>query len=104
MGEPRSLRMATVALAAMLLPAAPALSTELVEVTMAQNRFMPASVKVKVGTTVRWNNAGRRNSHALAISGPARAGSPGWSHRGSPGRTPSASPACISTAAPPTPG
>lgn len=86
MGEPRSLRMATVALAAMLLPAAPAMSTELVEINMAQNRFMPASVKVKVGTTVRWNNAERRNGHALAISGPARAGSglvaPGqsWAH------------------------
>lgn len=69
-----------------LFVSAPARSAELVEVTIAQNRFMPASVKVKAGTTVRWNNAERRNSHALAIAGPARAGSglinPGqsWAH------------------------
>ena len=79
-------RMTAAALAGGLFIAVPARSTELVEVTIAQNRFMPASVKVKAGTTVRWNNAERRNSHALAISGPARAGSglinPGqsWAH------------------------
>lgn len=78
-------RMAT-ALAAALFAAAPVQANEVADVTIAQNRFMPAQLKVKAGTTVRWNSAERRNSHALAISGPARAQSgliaPGqsWSH------------------------
>jgi plastocyanin len=74
------------ALAAALFAAVPVQADNVAEVTIAQNRFMPAHLKVKAGTTVRWNSAERRASHMLAVSGPARAQSgpiaPGqsWSH------------------------
>ncbi len=74
------------AVAAALLAAAPAGAGDLAQVTIAQNRFVPAQLAVKAGTTVRWSNAERRTGHALVISGPARAQSglisPGqsWQH------------------------
>ena len=64
----------------------PARAGELAQVTIAQNRFIPAQVSVKSGTTVRWTNAERRTGHAIVISGPAGAPSgliaPGqsWQH------------------------
>jgi len=62
--------LARFALAGACLAATPATAGDVAQVGIAQNRFVPAQVSVKAGTTVRWTNAERRTGHAIVISGP----------------------------------
>lgn len=79
-------RIALAALAGACLAATRAAAGDVAQVGIAQNRFAPAQLTVKAGTTVRWTNGERRTGHAIVVSGPARAQSglvaPGqsWQH------------------------
>ncbi|MBM3356930.1 MAG: plastocyanin [Betaproteobacteria bacterium] len=57
------------AAAALLLAAAPglALAQATVEVKMEDYKFIPAEVKIKRGTTVKWTNTERRTSHSVVF-------------------------------------
>jgi len=88
---------AAAALAAVssLLAAAPAAATTPVVVDMRDNRFIPQTLTVKVGTTVRWTNSERRTSHSVLFTGEGGFESPrmfpgeSWEHRfDRPGRFP----------------
>ena len=42
----------------------------MVEVGIQDYKFMPAQLKIKAGTTVRWTNLEKRTSHSVLFSGP----------------------------------
>ncbi|MCC7257745.1 MAG: cupredoxin domain-containing protein [Gammaproteobacteria bacterium] len=42
----------------------------IVEVRIAEYRYEPAELTVKVGTTVRWTNDEKRVSHSILFTGP----------------------------------
>lgn len=74
---------------------APALAASVVEVDIRGNRFEPATLTVKAGTTVRWTNNERRTSHSVLFTGDGGFESPrffpgeSWEHRfDKPGRYP----------------
>lgn len=41
-----------------------------VEVGIADYKFTPAALTIKVGTTVKWNNLERRTTHSVLFTGP----------------------------------
>lgn len=43
---------------------------ETVEVSIAEYKYQPAEMKIKVGTTVRWTNNEKRVSHSILFTGP----------------------------------
>lgn len=52
--------------------AAPAsYSADAVQVGIAEYKFSPAELTVKVGTTVTWTNREKRTSHSVFFTGPA---------------------------------
>lgn len=57
-------------LTCMLGAAAPSFAEDAALVTIAQHRFVPARITVKVGTTVKWINSERRTGHSVRFSGP----------------------------------
>jgi plastocyanin len=48
----------------------PVLAGDTVEVRIADYKYDPAELKVKVGTTVRWINGEKRVSHSILFLGP----------------------------------
>jgi plastocyanin len=56
-----------------LLAAAPAGAADTAEVHIADYKFVPAAIKIKAGTTVRWANAEKRTSHSILFLGPGGA-------------------------------
>ena len=59
--------LATAGAALFLAPGA--LAAETIEVRIADYKFVPAELKVKVGTTVRWLNGEKRASHSILFLG-----------------------------------
>ena len=49
--------------------AAPVLA-DTVEVSIAEYKYEPAELKIKVGTTVKWTNNEKRVSHSIFFTGP----------------------------------
>lgn len=56
------------AAAALLLATAPAGAAD-AQVQMREHQFVPASITVKAGATVRWLNAERRTTHSVLFTG-----------------------------------
>jgi plastocyanin len=61
-------------------------AAEVATVHIRDNRFDPPTLRVRVGTTVRWVNAERRTTHSVLFTGPGgRTQAPGSEHSlGSP--------------------
>lgn len=53
------------------LAAAAAFAGPATEVRIADYKYQPAELKVKVGTTVKWINDEKRTSHSILFTGPA---------------------------------
>lgn len=53
-----------------LLRAGGAVAQTTVEVGIQDYKFMPAQLRIKVGTTVKWTNLEKRTSHSVLFSGP----------------------------------
>lgn len=74
---------------------AAAVAADTVEVDIRGHQFVPATLTVKRGTTVRWTNNERRTSHSVLFTGDGGFESPRffpgekWEHRfDKPGRYP----------------
>lgn len=65
-------RFGAAALAAFVLAAAPVARAQapVATVSIEQYRFVPAEIRVKAGTVVRWENAEKRVSHSILFTGP----------------------------------
>lgn len=92
--RPERRRLVGAALAVVALAAVPA-AAAVAEVDIRGNRFEPATLTVKAGTTVRWTNHERRTSHSILFTGEGGFESPrffpgeSWEHRfDKPGRYP----------------
>lgn len=64
------LRFGSIAVPVLLaLLAAPVLA-DTVEVSIAEYKYQPEEIKIKVGTTVKWTNNEKRVSHSILFTGP----------------------------------
>jgi plastocyanin len=75
--KPRTIAICTAWLSLTLAAAGPpGHAEEAAQVVIAQQRFLPAKLSVKAGTTVTWVNAERRSGHAVRSTGRANFASP----------------------------